>query len=166
MIYTHDAVTHETRENEANIKKQLTALKSKTDTIEERFAVGEIDKEIYQKFKSKFNDEQNQLELNLIQPKISSSNLQKAINKAIKMASKLSEIWESGDLYQKKKIQQLKKSFAIEILGQSEYSTPIKIFENTPPDNNLEPRFNVSLRTAQNMSRIEKEKINLSLDDS
>ena len=107
MIYTHDAVTHETRENEANIKKQLSALKSKTDTIEERFAVGEIDKEIYQKFKSKFSDEQKQLELNLIQPKISSSNLQKAINKAIKMASNLSEIWESGDLYQKKKIQQL-----------------------------------------------------------
>ena len=107
MIYTHDAVTHETRENEANIKKQLTALKSKTDTIEERFAVGEIDKEIYQKFKSKFSDEQKQLELNLIQPKISSSNLQKAINKAIKMASNLSEIWDSGDLYQKKKIQQL-----------------------------------------------------------
>ena len=60
----------------------------------------------------------------------------------------------------------MKKSFAIEILGQSEYSTPIKIFENTPPDNNLEPRFNVSLRTAQNMSRIEKENLNLSLDDS
>ena len=38
---------------------------------------------------------------------ISSSNLQIAIDKALKMSSNLSELWTSGDLAQKKKIQNL-----------------------------------------------------------
>ena len=38
---------------------------------------------------------------------ISSSNLQMAIDKALKISSNLSELWTSGDLTQKKKIQNL-----------------------------------------------------------
>lgn len=38
---------------------------------------------------------------------MSSSNLQMAIDKALKMSSNLSELWASGDLPQKKKIQSL-----------------------------------------------------------
>jgi len=40
-------------------------------------------------------------------PEISSSNLEKAINKALKMSSNLHEIWDSGNLEQKRKLQQL-----------------------------------------------------------
>jgi hypothetical protein len=41
MIYTYDSTTKEIRENEANVKKQMSLLKSKIATIEERFAIGE-----------------------------------------------------------------------------------------------------------------------------
>ncbi len=107
MIYTYDSVTKEVRENEANVKKQLTVLKSKIETIEERFAIGEIDNTIYTKFKAKYEEEQKSLDSNLLDSTISSSNLQIAIDKALEMSSKLSELWASGDLPQKKKIQQL-----------------------------------------------------------
>ena len=46
MIYTYDSVTKEIRENEANVKKQLSLLKTKIETIEERFAIGEIESDI------------------------------------------------------------------------------------------------------------------------
>ena len=48
--------------------------------------MGEIDKGIYHKFKAKFRVKQKQLETNLMQPEITSSNLQKAINKALTMS--------------------------------------------------------------------------------
>jgi site-specific DNA recombinase len=107
MVYTYDANTKELRTNEANIKKELSVLKTKTETIEERFAIGEINSDIYKKFKTKFDAEQKNLMLNLANSSITSSNLQIAIEKALKMSSNLSELWASGDLHQKKKIQKL-----------------------------------------------------------
>jgi site-specific DNA recombinase len=107
MIYTYDSVTKEIRENEANVKKQMSLLKSKIATIEERFAIGEIDNAIYQKFKTKYGEEQESFQSNLIKSTITSSNLQIAIDKALKMSSNLTELWVSGDLPQKKKIQNL-----------------------------------------------------------
>jgi hypothetical protein len=107
MVYTYYSITKDNRENETNVKKQLSLLKSKIDTIEERFAIGEIDNEIYKKFKTKYEAEEKNLQSNLFSSEISSSNLQKAIDKALKMSSNLSELWTSGDLPQKKKIQNL-----------------------------------------------------------
>ena len=85
----------------------MKKLESKIDTIEERYAIGEIDKTIYRKFISKFNIEKVDLESNLLNSTISSSNLQIAIDKALKISSNLSEIWTSVDLSQKNKIQNL-----------------------------------------------------------
>ena len=107
MIYTYDSVTKEIRENEANVKKQLSLLKTKIETIEERFAIGEIESDIYTKFKTKYKEDQKDLESNLLNSTISSSNLQIALDKALKISSNLSDIWASGDLTQKKKIQNL-----------------------------------------------------------
>ena len=75
--------------------------------MEERFAIGEINKEIYEKFKVKYQSEINDLESNLFNSSISSSNLEKAIKKALRVASNLNELWTSGDLTQKKKLQNL-----------------------------------------------------------
>jgi site-specific DNA recombinase len=107
MVYTYDAVTKEIRENEAKVKKQLTLVRSKIEAIEERFAIGEIDSAIYQKFKTKYDQEQKDLLSNLSDTTITSSNLQMAIDKALIMSSNLSEIWVSGDLHLKRKIQNL-----------------------------------------------------------
>ncbi|MGC6432285.1 MAG: hypothetical protein ACON5F_14670 [Jejuia sp.] len=107
MIYTYDAITKEIRENDSNIKKQLTLLSSKIDTIEECFAIGEIDVNIYQKFRGKYTKEHAHLKSSLGNSSISSSKLNLAIEKALTMSSKLSSLWESGYLFQKQKIQNL-----------------------------------------------------------
>ena len=107
MVYTYDYVTQEIRDNESQVKKALKKMDSKIDTIEERYAIGEIDNTIYKKFISKFNIEKVDLESNLLNSTISSSNLQKAINSALDMSTNLTDRWTCGDLSQKKKIQNL-----------------------------------------------------------
>tara|TARA_B100000508_G_C11465630_1_gene282070 strand:+ start:17729 stop:18982 length:1254 start_codon:yes stop_codon:yes gene_type:complete len=50
MEYVYESVTHESRDKEAKVKKKITELKKKLEAIEERFAIGEINTEIYVKF--------------------------------------------------------------------------------------------------------------------
>lgn len=107
MTYSYDQQTKEIRKNETQVKKQLTSINDKIESIEERFAIGEIDQQIFEKYSNKFNKEMAQLEEQLTDSTITSSNLSKAINKAIKMSSNLSKIWLSGDLVQKNKLQKL-----------------------------------------------------------
>ncbi len=107
MIYTYENVTKENRDRTASIKKQITETKQKLESIEERFAIGDITKEIFTKFSEKYIAEINDFEQKMRNPEISSSNLEKAINKALKMSSNLHEIWDSGNLEQKRKLQQL-----------------------------------------------------------
>ncbi|MEM9680093.1 MAG: hypothetical protein AAF901_07185 [Bacteroidota bacterium] len=107
MIYTYDEKTKEIRKNEAQIKKQLTVLNSKIESIKERFAIGEINIDIYEKFNTKLSKEKVELENQLKDSTISSSNLKTAIDKAIKMSSNLNKMWLLGDLKQKAKIQNL-----------------------------------------------------------
>ena len=84
--------TWQVRENESNVKKQLSLLKTKIETVEERFSIGEIENDLYTKFKMKYNEDQKDLESNLLNSTISSSNLQIAIDKALKILSILIDI--------------------------------------------------------------------------
>ena len=107
MIYTYESVTSEIRTKETSIKKQITEIQKKLEAIEERFAIGEITKDIYNKFSEKYKSEVSGLEAEIQHPEISSSNLQKAIDKALAMSSKLHDTWASGDLEQKRQLQKL-----------------------------------------------------------
>ncbi len=75
--------------------------------LEEHHAIGEIDKVIYTKFSGKFKVEISEFEKEIQNPEISSSNLQKAIDKALIMSSRLHETSTSGDLEQKRQLQNL-----------------------------------------------------------
>ena len=95
------------RNKEVSIKKQITEIQNKLDTLEERFAIGEIEKDIYNKFSEKYRSEIKGFESEIQNPQISSSNLQKAIDKALMMSTRLHDTWTSGDLEQKQKLQKL-----------------------------------------------------------
>lgn len=107
MIGVFDRMTNDTKENESLLKKQKTEVKNKLNKLEERFAIGEIDREIYEKFASKYKAEIIEIEEKYHSPSISSSNLEKALEKAFNISPFLSEIWSSGDLIQKESIQRL-----------------------------------------------------------
>ena len=54
MINTYDSQTAEIRNSIVYAKKQSTEIKQKLGKLEERFAIGEIEKDIYIKFSKKF----------------------------------------------------------------------------------------------------------------
>ena len=91
----------------AAAKSKLTHARKELDTIEERFATGKIDTLIYSKFSEKYKKEISELEEKLMNHNLSSSNLEKCVRNGVKIAKKLSKIWDSGDLFDKHKLQHL-----------------------------------------------------------
>ena len=107
MAYTYDNITKEIRQESSAIKKGITELENKIESIEERFALGEIDSKIYNKFKGKFEGEIAELQSKIEHPELNSSNLENAIEKALELSASLNDIWANGDLKQKQKLQKL-----------------------------------------------------------
>lgn len=91
----------------AAAKTKLTQTRKDLDIIEERFATGKIDQTIYTKFSDKYKSEISELEEKLLNPNLTSSNLEKCIKNGLKIAKKLSKIWDSGNLFDKHKLQHL-----------------------------------------------------------
>ena len=88
-------------------KTKLTQTRKELDLIEERFATGKIDALLYSKFSEKYKAEISELEEKLLNPNLSSSNLEKCIKTGMKISQKLSKIWASADLFNKHKLQHL-----------------------------------------------------------
>ncbi|GAB5415901.1 MAG: hypothetical protein Crog2KO_00010 [Crocinitomicaceae bacterium] len=71
-VETHfDSILAEARQKNAALKKQLTEIQKKIDALEERFAIGEIDRSMYEKFTKKYRDEMNELAPKGVEPQIS-----------------------------------------------------------------------------------------------
>jgi site-specific DNA recombinase len=107
MTYTYDNITKELRTRKKSIKKTITELSTKIDSIEERYALGELDSTIYKKFKDKYETQKDELQSKIENPSLSSSNLELAIDKALTLSESLEKIWVDGDLKQRQKLQNL-----------------------------------------------------------
>ena len=107
MTYIYDNITKELRTQEKSIKKTITELNTKIDSIEERYALGEVDNTIYKKFKEKYETQKGELQSKIENPSLSSSNLELAIDKALTLSESLVKIWVDGDLKQRQKLQNL-----------------------------------------------------------
>ena len=107
MTYTYDNITKELRTRKKSIKKTITELNTKIESIEERYALGEVDNTIYKKFKEKYETQKGELQSKIENPSLSSSNLELAIDKALTLSESLEKIWVDGDLKQRQKLQNL-----------------------------------------------------------
>lgn len=107
MIYVYDEMTHEVRSKSAYAQKKISELNSKLGKLEERFALGEIDRTIFDKYSEKYHSEIEELKAEIEFPEFKSSNLENAINLALNMSSNLNELWVSGNLEQKQQLQKL-----------------------------------------------------------
>ncbi len=94
-------------DNTNALKSKLKGLKMKLDTIEERFAIGEIDRGLYEKFKPKYEKEYSAIEQELNKAGVNISNLSKVINFAIKICGNPLLLWESSDLTNKRIFQKM-----------------------------------------------------------
>ena len=107
MTYTYDNITKEIRTQKKSVKKTITELSTKIESIEERYALGEINSAIYKKFKDKYESQKQELQSKIENPILNSSNLELAIDKALNLSESLEKIWLDGDLKQKQNLQNL-----------------------------------------------------------
>ena len=88
-------------------KKRITELTNQIDILEERFVLNEITGEMFTKFSKKYKEEIDKIYEENTQHGNLSSNLNKAIEKSLKIAENISQMWASGDFYDKQKLQYL-----------------------------------------------------------
>ena len=90
--------------------KQLSAQKKKVEDqlekLEERFAIGEIGQDLYQKYTQKFGDELSKIEQKIDFGQNVSSNLEKVTNETIKVSKNLSSTCLDMSYDQKYELQQ------------------------------------------------------------
>lgn len=79
----------------------------KIEAIEERFVIGEIDKPLYEKFRSKYDKELIEIDTELSKTHITFSNLQKVIKHALEICENPLILWEKLDLYGKRILQNM-----------------------------------------------------------
>ena len=107
MMETYSEMHSESLEEISELEKQLNAVSANIDKIDKRFALGEISEELYNKFKPDFEKELSKIEQNIQDCAFQLSNLERAIENAIRYAENLSEMWVSGDLEVKRRIQRM-----------------------------------------------------------
>ena len=86
---------------------KLNELTPKIETIEERFALGEIERDIYVKMTQKLGAEKAALEANLEKLTVKLSNPEELIDFTAVISTSLSEIWSESDHTFKQNIQKL-----------------------------------------------------------
>ncbi len=88
-------------------KKRITEIKNKIETAEEQLVLNKITKEQYEKFYKKYTEEINQIEQESYKHQKTSSNLEKVVEKGLKIAENLHQSWVSADYLSKQKLQYL-----------------------------------------------------------
>ena len=89
------------------LKKRFKELKTKKETLDSRFAFGEIDKELYNRFIGPVTSELIEIEEKLDDFQIKISNLDKKVSELIEFSRNLSKIWVSGEYETKLSLQKL-----------------------------------------------------------
>jgi site-specific DNA recombinase len=107
VIATYNRLNKDKEQITINLENQLAELDKKIERLEERFIEEEIDKSIFDKYKTKFNLERTELLKNLSKNDVKVSNLEELTDNAITFASKLASLWDLSDYLDKQKIQNM-----------------------------------------------------------
>ncbi|MGE0077654.1 MAG: recombinase family protein [Bacteroidales bacterium] len=91
----------------AIFRKQLAELEKKKNSLEERYAFGNIEKEIYDKYRTKIEEEILDLRTKYEIPQIDTSNFRVGLNKALSFIQNISKYWLSTSVLNKERIQKL-----------------------------------------------------------
>ncbi|MDL5051484.1 recombinase family protein [Oscillatoria amoena NRMC-F 0135] len=94
-------------EDSQSITTKIVELQKLLERLEERFILEEVTKEMFYKYKEKYETDIRVLEKQLGETQNGVSNLDKCIETAINISSNLQELWDIKDYYGKQKLQQL-----------------------------------------------------------
>ena len=81
--------------------------KHKIEALEERYAIGEIDKELFTKFSTKYRTEKMDLSTEIDSLSFENSNLEKCVEKYAQLLTKLPILWASNSYKGKLELQEL-----------------------------------------------------------
>ncbi len=107
LVHTLEYFNKNQKEQIPLLKNNLKAINDKIEKIQERYVIGEIEVDLYKKFKDKFSKEKEEIEAEIKKTDSWSSNLKKYLESALKMLSNLHKIWELSDYTAKQKFQKL-----------------------------------------------------------
>lgn len=93
------------QENEEAINRKIREVKEKLERLEERFILEELNCELYNKYKSKFEKEMEKTEAQKANNKIEMSKLEDYIAVSLDFAINLREMWSLGDYTQRQELQ-------------------------------------------------------------
>ena len=92
--------------DQSNLESRKSKLETQIDKIEERYAIGEISADLYQKYTQKYSDELADIDRKITNGLKGSSNLENITNEAIKISQNLSSTWLNMSYEQKSELQQ------------------------------------------------------------
>ena len=92
--------------DQSNLESRKSKLETQLDKIEERYAIGEIGADLYQKYTQKYSDELADIDRKITNGLKGSSNLENITNEAIKISQNLSSTWLNMSYEQKSELQQ------------------------------------------------------------
>ncbi len=100
-----DTLFEETKENQKLIQTKLIETNNILENLEERFAVGKIDDEIFDKYRTKYIQEKKEILEEIQKTSINSSNLQKVIDFTINVCLKPLQMWKNINIREKANLQ-------------------------------------------------------------
>lgn len=107
MIETFYQMNESNRVQSKLIKDNLLEVENKIEKLEERYAYGEITKDLYEKFISKLKGEAVEISEKLAEVDFQLSNLEEYINLSLQIASNFSLLWGSDDFGVKSELQNI-----------------------------------------------------------
>lgn len=105
MLLKIDELTKANREMAAAFQKQKTEAEKKLDAISERFALGEIKADMFDRFAPKYKQEIAEIDQQLYNVSIDLSNREKYADMYLEKALNASEIWGYSDYQTKVRLQ-------------------------------------------------------------
>jgi site-specific DNA recombinase len=94
-------------ENRSILKNRITETEKKIEAVEEKYVLGDIGKDLYDKYREKYNDEVKGIRKDLEKVSVGSSNLEKCIDFVVKTCMNPLNLWVSSRIDQKMNLQNL-----------------------------------------------------------
>lgn len=95
------------KESEKQLKTHLAEINSKVEKLEEKFILEEIDKELYTKFKVKYQAEKKKITEEIEGLTYDLSNIENSLNKYCNLLMNVPSLWEESDYNAKVELQNL-----------------------------------------------------------
>lgn len=105
--YTFENLTEGQRESERILKTKLAEFQSKIETMEEKHAIGEINRDVFEKFSGKYRIQMEKINEELEKSHKKVSNPKKLIDFAVKISSNIKTVWVNANYTQKLNFQKM-----------------------------------------------------------